>query len=136
MKIKRLAHIGVAVKDIAEVAKVYTEFLPLELASTSDVGELKTGLLPVGDTSIELVMSTTPEGIMAKYVEKKGEGVHHLAFEVDDVAQAIAELKAKGVPLTSDEPRPGAHGSKVVFIHPKATRGVLIELVEYAKEGH
>lgn len=136
MKIKRLAHIGVAVKDIAEVAKVYTEFLPLELASTSDVGELKTGFLPVGDTSIELVMSTTPEGIMAKYVEKKGEGVHHLAFEVDDVAQAIAELKAKGVPLTSDEPRPGAHGSKVVFIHPKATRGVLIELVEYAKEGH
>lgn len=135
MKIKRLAHVGVAVKDIAEVAKVYTEFLPLELASTSDVGELKTGFLPVGDTSIELVMSTTPEGIMAKYVEKKGEGVHHLAFEVDDVAAAIAELKAKGVPLTSDEPRPGAHGSKVVFIHPKATRGVLIELVEYA-HGH
>ncbi|MBI5523128.1 MAG: methylmalonyl-CoA epimerase [Desulfarculus sp.] len=135
MKIKRLAHIGVAVKDIAEVAKVYTEFLPLELASTSDVGELKTGFLPVGDTSIELVMSTTPEGIMAKYVEKKGEGVHHLAFEVDDVAQAIEELKAKGVPLTSDAPRPGAHGSKVVFIHPKATRGVLIELVEYA-QGH
>ncbi len=135
MKIKRLAHIGVAVKDIGEVAKIYTEFLPLELASTSDVGELKTGFLPVGDTSIELVMSTTAEGIMSKYVEKKGEGVHHLAFEVDDVAQAIEELKAKGVPLTSDAPRPGAHGSKVVFLHPKATRGVLIELVEYAK-GH
>jgi methylmalonyl-CoA/ethylmalonyl-CoA epimerase len=135
MKIKRLAHIGVAVKDIGEVAKIYTEFLPLELASTSDVGELKTGFLPVGDTSIELVMSTTPEGIMSKYVEKKGEGVHHLAFEVDDVAAAIEELKAKGVPLTSDAPRPGAHGSLVVFIHPKATRGVLIELVEYAK-GH
>lgn len=135
MKIKRLAHIGVAVKDIGEVAKIYTEFLPLELASTAGVGELKTGFLPVGDTSIELVMSTTPEGIMSKYVEKKGEGVHHLAFEVDDVAAAVEELKAKGVPLTSDEPRPGAHGSKVVFLHPKATRGVLIELVEYAK-GH
>ncbi|CAO0821393.1 Methylmalonyl-CoA epimerase [Desulfarculales bacterium] len=135
MKIKRLAHIGVAVKDISEVAKIYTEFLPLELASTSYVGELKTCFLPVGDTSIELVMSTTSEGIMSKYVEKKGEGVHHLAFEVDDVAAAVEELKAKGVPLTSDTPRPGAHGSKVVFIHPKATRGVLIELVEYAN-GH
>jgi methylmalonyl-CoA/ethylmalonyl-CoA epimerase len=135
MKIKRLAHIGVAVKDIAEVAKVYTEFLPLELTSTSDVGELKTGFLPVGDTSIELVMSTTPEGVMAKHIEKRGEGIHHLAFEVEDVAAAVEELKAKGVPLTSDAPRPGAHGSKVVFLHPKATRGVLIELVEYAK-GH
>lgn len=135
MKIKRLAHIGVAVKDVDEVAKIYTEFLPLELASTSDVGELKTGFLPVGETSIELVMSTTPEGVMSKHIEKRGEGIHHLAFEVDDVEAACAELKAKGVPLTSEAPRPGAHGSKVIFLHPKATRGVLIELVEYAK-GH
>ncbi len=130
MKIKRLAHIGVAVRDIDEVAKVYTEFLPLSLDSVDAVGELRTGFLPVGETSIELVMSTTPEGVMAKHVEKRGEGIHHLAFEVDDVAAAGEELKAKGVPLTSDAPRPGAHGSKVIFLHPKATRGVLIELVE------
>ncbi len=136
MKIKRLAHIGVAVKDVDEVARIYTEFLPLEMTSKSDVGELKTGFLPVGETSIELVMSTTPEGVMTKHIEKRGEGIHHLAFEVDDVAAAVEELKAKGVPLTSDAPRPGAHGSKVVFLHPKATRGVLIELVEYAKDQH
>ncbi len=135
MKIKRLAHIGVAVKDVDEVAKVYTEMLPLELTSRDNVGELVTGFLPVGETSIELVMSTTPEGVMSGYIAKRGEGVHHLAFEVDDVEAACAELKAKGVPLTSDAPRPGAHGSKVIFLHPKATRGVLIELVEYPR-GH
>ena len=135
MKIKRLDHIGVAVKDVDEVQKVYTEMLPLELASSDSVGELKTGFIPVGETSLELVMSTTPDGVMSKYIDKKGEGIHHLAFEVDDIDQAVAELKAKGVPLTSEEARPGAHGSRVVFLHPKATRGVLIELVEHP-QGH
>ncbi|MCF8032055.1 MAG: methylmalonyl-CoA epimerase [Desulfarculaceae bacterium] len=135
MKIKRLAHIGVAVKDLDDVAKVYTDMLPLEMTSTDMVGELQTGFIPVGETNVELVMSTTPDGIMSKYVEKRGEGIHHLAFEVEDIDQAVAELKDKGVPLTSDEAKPGAHGSKVVFLHPKATHGVLIELVEYP-EGH
>ncbi|MFH2128536.1 MAG: methylmalonyl-CoA epimerase [Pseudomonadota bacterium] len=135
MKIKRLAHIGVAVKDVDEVQKVYTEMLPLKVDSSDAVGELRTGFIPVGDTSIELVMSTTPDGVMSKYIDKKGEGIHHLAFEVDDIDQAVAELKEKGVPLTSEEARPGAHGSRVVFLHPKATRGVLIELVEYP-QGH
>ena len=135
MRIKRLAHIGMAVKDVDEVAKVYTDFLPLKMDSKDDVGELKTGFIPVGPTSVELVMSTTEDGVMSKFIAKKGEGIHHIAFEVDDVAGAIEELKAKGVPLTSDEPRPGAHGAKVVFLHPKATHGVLIELVEYP-EGH
>ncbi len=134
MKIKRLAHIGIAVKDVDEVAKVYTEYLPLGLDSRDTVGELLTGFIPVGDTSIELVMSTTEDGVMSKYIAKKGEGVHHIAFEVEDVAAAMAELKAKGVPLTSDEPRPGAHGAKVAFLHPKATHGVLIELCEYPEK--
>lgn len=135
MKIKRLAHIGVAVKDLQEVAKVYTDMLPLAMTSIDSVGELQTGFIPVGETSVELVMSTDPEGLMNKYIAKRGEGVHHLAFEVDDIEEAIAELKAQGVPLTSDGPRPGAHGTKVVFLHPKATHGVLIELVEYP-QGH
>lgn len=134
MKIKRLAHIGIAVKDVDEVAKVYTEYLPLSLDSKDTVGELLTGFIPVGDTSVELVMSTTEDGVMSKYIAKKGEGVHHIAFEVEDVVAAMAELKAKGVPLTSDEPRPGAHGAKVAFLHPKATHGVLIELCEYPEK--
>ena len=134
MKIKRLAHIGVAVKDVDEVSKVYTDVLPLEMTSTDMVGELKTGFVPIGDTNIELVMSTTEEGIMKGYIAKRGEGIHHLAFEVDDVDAAVAELKEKGVPLTADEARPGAHGSKIIFLHPKATHGVLIELVEYPED--
>ena len=135
MKIKRLAHIGIAVKDIQEVAKVYTELLPLQLTDTEPVGELRTGFIPVGETNLELVMSTTPEGTMSKFIAKRGEGVHHLAFEVDDLDAAVAELKAKGVPLTAEEPWRGAHGARVMFIHPKATHGVLIELCEYP-EGH
>lgn len=135
MKIKRLAHIGVAVKELDEVSKVYTEMLPLEMTSTDNVGELKTGFIPVGETNVELVMSTTPEGVMSKYVAKRGEGIHHLAFEVEDIDLAVEELKQKGVPLTSEAAQPGAHGSKVIFLHPKATHGVLIELVEYP-EGH
>jgi methylmalonyl-CoA/ethylmalonyl-CoA epimerase len=135
MKIKRLAHIGVAVKDVDEAAKVYTDILPLELTDTEPVGELLTGFIPVGDTNVELVMSTTAEGTMSKFIAKKGEGVHHLAFEVDDIDQAVAELKEKGVPLTAEEPWKGAHGARVMFLHPKATHGVLIELCQYP-EGH
>lgn len=135
MKIKRLAHVGIAVADVDEASKLYTDMLPLEMTSTDMVGELKTGFFPVGDTSLELVMSTEENGVINKYIGKRGEGVHHLAFEVEDIDQAVAELKEKQVPLTSEEPRPGAHGSRVVFLHPKATHGVLIELVEYP-EGH
>lgn len=135
MKIKRLAHVGIAVADMDEASKLYTDMLPLEMTSTDMVGELKTGFFPVGDTSLELVMSTEQDGVINKYIGKRGEGVHHLAFEVEDIDQAVAELKEKQVPLTSEEPRPGAHGSRVVFLHPKATHGVLIELVEYP-EGH
>lgn len=136
MRIKRIAHIGVAVKDVDEVAKVYTEILPLAMTSREDVGkDLHTGFVPVGETNVELVQSTTPDSNMAKFIEKKGEGVHHVAFEVDDVFAACEELKQKGVPLTTDQPWDGAHGAKVLFIHPKATHGVLIELCQYP-EGH
>jgi methylmalonyl-CoA/ethylmalonyl-CoA epimerase len=135
MKIKRLAHIGVAVKDVDEVAKVYSEILPLTKDSEEMVGELRTGFFPVGETNLELVMSTTPDGNIAKFIDKKGEGIHHIAFEVDDVFAACEELKAKGVPLTSEEPWDGAHGAKVLFIHPKITHGVLIELCQYP-QGH
>ena len=135
MKIKRLAHIGVAVKDVDEAAKVYTDLLPLQMTSKEKVGDdLITGFVPVGQTNLELVMSTTGDGNMAKFISKRGEGVHHLAFEVDDVEAACEELKAKGVPLTTDKPWSGAHGAQVIFIHPKATRGVLIELCQYPDE--
>jgi methylmalonyl-CoA/ethylmalonyl-CoA epimerase len=135
MKIKRLAHIGIACKDVEDAAKVFTEYLPLEKTSQENVGELVTGFLPVGETSLELVQSTTPEGTMNKFIAKRGEGIHHIAFEVDDVEKACEELKAKGVPLTTEKPFDGAHGARVLFLHPKVTHGVLIELCEYP-EGH
>ena len=134
MKIKRLTHIGVAVKNVDEAAKVYTELLPLKLTATELVGEFRTGFIAVGETNVELVMSTEPDGIMAKFIEKKGEGLHHLAFEVDDIDSAVEELKAKGVPMTAEKPWKGAHDARVMFLHPKATHGVLIELCQYPED--
>ena len=135
MKITRLAHIGVAVKNLEEVAKVYTETLPLEKNHEEALNGLLTGFIPVGGTNIELVQSTQEGTAIDKFIEKKGEGIHHIAFEVDDVYAAFDELKAKGVPVTSKAPYDGAHGAKVMFIHPKVTHGVLIELCQYP-EGH
>jgi methylmalonyl-CoA/ethylmalonyl-CoA epimerase len=135
MKIKRLAHIGVAVKELAEVERVYTDILPLKKDSEEPLNQLVTSFIPVGETNLELVASTDDNSPIAKFISKKGEGVHHLAFEVDDVYAACEELKEKGVPLTTQEPYDGAHSAKVIFIHPKVTHGVLIELCQYPK-GH
>jgi methylmalonyl-CoA/ethylmalonyl-CoA epimerase len=88
-----------------------------------------------GETSVELVQSTTDDGVMTKYIGKRGEGIHHIAYEVENIDAALEELKAKGVPLVDQEARPGAHGARIAFIHPKATNGVLTELVEYS-DGH
>ena len=94
------------------------------------MGELKTVFLPVGETNLELVQSTEPDGVMKKFIEKRGEGIHHIAFEVEDIDQALEELKAKGVPLIDQQARPGAHQTRVAFLHPKGTNGILIELVQ------
>ena len=135
MKIKRLAHIGLAVNEIDEVSKVYTDFLGLNLDHQEDVGnDLRTGFIPVGETNLELVMSRAEGSAIEKFIAKKGEGIQHMAFEVDDVFAACEELKSKGVPLTSDQPWDGAHGAKVLFLHPKATHGVLIELCQYPED--
>ncbi len=137
MKIKRIAHIGVAVSDVEQASDVFSGLLGLESGGVETYGEMRIAFFPVGESNIELVQSTTPDGVMAKFIAKRGEGIHHIALEVDDIDAAVAELKGKGVPLTSDSPRPGAHGTRVIFLHPKATRGVLVELVEYPKgEGH
>jgi methylmalonyl-CoA epimerase len=109
MKIKRLAHIGVAVKELAEVERVYTDILPLKKDSEEPLNQLVTSFIPVGETNLELVASTDDNSPIAKFISKKGEGVHHLAFEVDDVYAACEELKEKGVPLTTQEPYDGAH---------------------------
>lgn len=131
MKIKRIAHLGIAVKDLAEAQTFYTRMLGLTLEHEEMVDKLKTGFVPIGQTNMELVQDTEPEGVISRHIEKRGEGIQHVAFEVENIDEALKELKAKGVKLIDEVARPGAHGSRVAFIHPKATNGVLTELVEY-----
>lgn len=131
MKIKKIAHIGVGVKDTDKAKTLYQEMFSLPVSHEELLGELKIAFIPVGQTNVELVQSTEPDGTMSKFIEKKGEGIHHIAFEVEDIDQALEELKAKGVPLIDQQARPGAHEARIAFLHPKGTNGILIELVQY-----
>ena len=126
----RIDHIGIAVANLDETLKVYTDILGLTLHGTETVADQKVrvAFLPVGDTEIELLESTEPDGPIAKFIEAKGQGLQHIAFRVDDIEAALAELKAKGVRLIDEKPRYGAGGAKIAFLHPKSTHGVLIEL--------
>lgn len=128
----KVDHIGIAVSNLEETLKVYTDLLGMELHGTETVEEqkVKTAFLPVGDSEIELLESTAPDGPIAKFIEARGQGIQHIAFKVDDIEAALAELKAKGVRLIDEKPRYGAGGAKIAFLHPKATNGVLIELCQ------
>lgn len=128
--IAKLDHIGIAVANLDEAVKFYTDMLGMELHGTETVAEQKVrvAFLPVGDSEVELLESTEPDGPIAKFIEAKGQGIQHLAFTVPDIEAALAELKAKGVRLIDEKPRYGAGGAKIAFLHPKATNGVLIEL--------
>lgn len=132
MKVLKVDHIGVAVKSLDETLKFYQDMLGLELHGTEVVDEqkVKVAFLPVGDTEVELLESTDPEGPIAKFIEKKGEGIQHIAFRVPNIEEAIAELMAKGVKMIDEKPRYGAGGAKIAFCHPKSTNGVLVELSE------
>ena len=132
MKILRVDHIGIAINNIDEAKQLYHDLLGLNHAGSETVAEQKvtTAFFPVGDTEVELLESTAPDGPVAKFIEKKGEGVHHIAFRVDNVEAALEELKAKGIKLIDEKPRKGAGGAKIAFLHPKSTHGVLVELCE------
>ncbi|MEJ5366492.1 MAG: methylmalonyl-CoA epimerase [Desulfosoma sp.] len=132
MRVLKVDHIGIAVKSIDEAAKIYHGLLGLPDHGRETVEEQKvtTAFFPVGDTEVELLESTAPDGPVAKFIEKKGEGVHHIAFRVDDIDAALEELKAKGVLLIDQTPRKGAGGARIAFLHPKATGGVLVELCQ------
>ncbi len=132
MKILKVDHIGVAVKSVEEALKLYEGVLGLKLEEVETVEEqnVKVAFLPVGDTEIELLESTSPDGPIAKYIERKGEGMQHVAFRVENIEEALKTLKAKGVRLIDETPRMGAGGAKIAFVHPKETFGVMIELCE------
>jgi methylmalonyl-CoA/ethylmalonyl-CoA epimerase len=131
LKIRKIDHIAVCVADIDEAAARWREVLGVEVAEREVVESQKTeaALLPVGDTSIELISPRGNDGL-TRFLEKRGPGLHHIAVEVEGIEQAIALLEGLGVAMIDRTPRRGARGHKVAFVHPRATGGVLVELVE------
>ncbi|MHC1566637.1 MAG: methylmalonyl-CoA epimerase [Candidatus Syntropharchaeia archaeon] len=130
--IEKIDHIGVAVKDLEKALSVYTDALGLEAGETEVVEEqkVKTTFVTVGESHIELLESTDPSGPIARHIEKRGEGIQHIAFRVDNIEAALERVKEKGIKLIDEKPRIGAGGAKIAFLHPKDTNGVLIELCE------
>lgn len=132
MKVKHIDHIGIAVKSIDQAGRFYTEALGLKIQDVETVADQKVrvAFLPITDSEVELLESTQEDGPVAKFIAAKGEGIQHLAFRVENIEEALAELKAKGVRLIDEKPRLGAGGAKIAFIHPKETNGVLIEICQ------
>lgn len=133
MKISHIEHLGIAVKSIEEAVPYYENILGVKCYAVEEVADqkVKTAFFKVGETKIELLEPTSEESTIAKFIEKRGEGIHHLAFAVaDGVANALAEVEEKGVRLIDKAPRKGAEGLDIAFLHPKSTHGVLTELCE------
>jgi lactoylglutathione lyase/methylmalonyl-CoA/ethylmalonyl-CoA epimerase len=127
--VKKVSHIGIAVKSIDEARKFY-EKLGLTVSSIEEVPtqKIRVAFIPVGDTKIELLESMSDDSAIAKYIEKKGEGIQHIAFAVDDLPAALESTKNDGITLIDEVPRPGAGGADIAFFHPKSAGGVLVEL--------
>ncbi len=130
MNISHIEHIGIAVNNIEESIKYYEEVLGLKCYAVEEVVDqkVKTAFFLVGDTKIELLESTSPDGPIGKFIEKKGQGIHHIAFAVDDATKALQFAEEKGVALVDKVSRKGAEGLNIGFLHPKSTQGVLTEL--------
>ena len=125
-----LDHIGIAVKDLPAALAFYRDALGLKVEAPEDVASqhVRAHFVPVGESKLELLEPTGAESAIAKYVEKRGPGLHHITLRVDDIQVAVAQLKARSVRMIDEQPRPGAEGSTIAFIHPSSTHGVLIEL--------
>ena len=130
--VEKIDHIGIAVKSIKETSELLCNILGIKVAGEEVVEEqkVKVAFLPLGDSELELLESTSSEGPIARFIEKKGEGIQHIAFRVNNIEETLDKLKKEGVRLIDEKPRYGAGGAKIAFIHPKGTNGVLIELCE------
>ncbi len=130
MNISHIEHIGIAVNSLEEAIPYYEGMLGLKCYAVEEIADqkVKTAFFMVGQTKIELLESTDPEGPVGKFIEKKGQGIHHLAFAVDNVDKSLNELEEKGVRLIDKNPRKGAEGLNIGFLHPKSTLGVLTEI--------
>jgi methylmalonyl-CoA/ethylmalonyl-CoA epimerase len=129
---KHLDHIGIAVKDLQSSLKLFEKIMNTNCYKTETVGseQVNTAFLQSGETKIELLQSTNEDGVIARFIEKKGEGVHHIAFEVDDIITEMKRLQSEGFVLLNEAPKAGADNKLVCFLHPKGTNGVLIELCQ------
>ncbi|MBP6365212.1 hypothetical protein SDC9_45833 [bioreactor metagenome] len=139
MKLSHIEHIGIAVKSLESAIPFYEEMLGLKCYAVEEVADqrVKTAFFKIGQTKIELLESTDPEGPIGKFIEKKGEGIHHIAFATEDgVQKSLEELAEKGVQLIDKTPRKGAEGLNIAFLHPKSTIGVLTELCEDPKKAN
>lgn len=132
MKATHIEHVGIAVANLEESIKYYEEVLGLTCYSIEEVEDQKvrTAFFKVGQTKIELLESTAPDGPIGKFIEKKGEGIHHMAFAVEGLQGCLDDVKGKGLRLIDEKPRKGAEGLNIAFLHPKSTFGVLTELCE------
>lgn len=130
--IKKIDHLGIAVKSIEEAAKFYTDVLGLTVDHIEVVAEQKvrTAMIMVGESRVELLEPTDPTSTVAKFLETRGEGIHHVAYAVESVEDALAQAKASGARLIDEMPRIGAGGARIAFIHPKSSFGVLVELCQ------
>jgi methylmalonyl-CoA/ethylmalonyl-CoA epimerase len=128
----KLDHIGIATNQLAESLAVWRDALGLEIDSTEEVAEqgVRVVMMPIGETHVELLEPTTPDSPVGRFLAKRGPGIHHLAIEVGDIRASLADLARKGARLIDEEPRLGAGGCLVAFIHPSSTNGVLLELVQ------
>jgi len=136
MKALKIDHLGIAVNSIESALKFYSEILGLKLEGEEVIADQKvrTAFLPIGDTEVELLESIAPDGPVAKFIEKKGEGLQHIAFKVEGLDSVLRELGGKGAQLIDSTPRIGAGNKRIAFLHPKDTFGVLVELSEDTKK--
>ena len=133
--IKKLEHVGIAVRNLEESEKIFSKLLGISTVRREDVADQRVRLafFHVGETSLELTEASSPDSPIAKFIQRRGEGVHHLSLEVDDIREELRRLKAEGFHLIDEEPRLGAGGYWIAFIHPKSTNGVLVELSQEAE---
>ncbi|PYS54507.1 MAG: methylmalonyl-CoA epimerase [Acidobacteria bacterium] len=131
----KIDHVGIAVKSISDVVEVYEKTIGLKVASYDEVHDqgVRVAMLHIGESGIELLEPTRPDSPIEKFMSKRGEGIHHIAVRVDNLEEALERVKASGIRVIDSVPRRGAHGTRVAFIHPSSTHGVLLELVEHVE---
>jgi methylmalonyl-CoA/ethylmalonyl-CoA epimerase len=134
--LQHIDHIGIAVQNLDETVAFYRNVMGLEVSATEIFQGMKIAFLRVGDSELELLEDTTTDGAIARHVAKRGEGLQHVAYRVENIEQALADMRTKGIELIDERPRPGARHARVAFLHPKSTKGVLIEFVEPAPLAH